>query len=186
MVVSTFFTIISNKQLQYLQANEYVPFESSDKLEERIDMWMLEQMKKRLPSSSFNIGDKNNINVNSNLVGPHWLFIHKEDINWDFHIDHVVLEISKNNNDCLFFDDNDWVTVANNILNNDYFAYLAYSQQEADANQNASKEEIQTSWERMFHVYENKRDETYCGPLEIRAVTPFIHISDIIKIHRTL
>jgi hypothetical protein len=180
MSSQTFYIIVEKDDYEFLREYGHIPFHSDDEADARMDNWMLMQMKKRMPDELFN-------NKPSNMVGPHWLFVRKEDICWEFlNNDEVVLEIVKDITDCLFFDDNDWVQVANNVMNNSSYTYLAHSQEEADANENATQEQIQKSWERIFatepDLIDSLRDEEYCGSVELRAIAPFVIKDDIKKI----
>lgn len=180
MSSQTFYVIVEKEDYKFFTENGYIPFHSDDEADERMDNWMLMQMKKRMSAELFD-------NKLSNKVGPHWLYVHMEDICWEWlKNNEVVLEVVKDTNDCLFFDDNDWVQVANNIMNNDCYTYLAYSQEEADANENASQEQIKESWEKIFandpQFIDLVRDDKYCGSIELRAITPFISKKDVKKI----
>lgn len=182
-MMSVFYTIVDNKQYDYLLKYDYVPFTNEDEADERMNNWMLLQMKKMLPSHLFETTEEKT----NNTIGPHWLFVNMDDIWWEILTeDRILLEIVKNQTDCLFFDDSDWVSVANNIKNNDCYSYLAHSQQEADANANATPEKIKESWGKIFRTVPTfadvSRDDEYCGDLSVRAVTPFIHKNDVIKI----
>lgn len=179
MSSQTFYIIVHKEDYEFLIEHGYIPFHSDDDADERMDNWMLTQMKKRMPVELFS-------NQSSNKVGPHWLFVHKEDICWEFlNNEEIVLEIVRPINECLFFDDNDWVQVANNVINNDCYTYLAHSQEEADANENATPDQIRESWERMFTtdptIIDYVRDENYCGSIEPRAITPFVYLEDVKK-----
>lgn len=180
MSSQTFYIIVHKSDYEFLMEHGYIPFHSDDEADERMDNWMLMQIKKRMSAELFD--DKP-----SNKVGPHWLYIHKEDICWEWlNNEEVVLEIVKPINECLFFDDNDWVQVANNVMNNSCYTYLAHSQEEGDANENATLEQIKESWERMFaterDLIDYVRDEEYCGSIELRAITPFVCKEDVKKI----
>lgn len=180
MSSQTFYIIIEKDDYEFLKEHGYVPFHNDDEADARMNNWMLMQMKKRMPVELFD-------NKPSNKVGPHWLYMHREDIYWDWlNNDEVVLEIVKPINECLFFDDNDWVQVANNVMNNACYTYLAHTQEEADANENATLEQIKESWERIFatdpELIDNVRDEEYCGQIEPRAITPLVLSSDVKKI----
>lgn len=181
MSSQTFYIIVEKDQYEFLREHDYVPFHSDDEADARMDNWMLAQMKKRMPTQLFVDNEA------SNKVGPHWLYIDKHDICWEWlNNNEVVLEIVKPINECLFFDDNDWVQIANNVINNDCYTYLAHSQEEADANENATPEQIKGSWEKIFatdpELIDNVRDEEYCGSIEPRAITPFVLSSDVNKI----
>lgn len=181
--MSIYYTIIDKNQYDYLLKYDYVPFINEDEADERMSNWMLVQMEKLLPPRLFETTEERT----HNTIGPHWLFLDKDDIWWEILTkDRILLEIVKDPCECLFFDDSDWVSVANNVKNNDCYSYLAYSQEEADANASATPEEIKESWERMFKTDPNikdvLRDEDYCGYISVRAVTPFIHKADVIKI----
>lgn len=180
MSSQTFYIIVEKEDYEFLRKHNYIPFHSDDEADERMDNWMLCQMKKRMSEKSFD-------NKASRMIGPHWLFVHKEDICWEWLNDgEVVLEVVKPINECLFFDDNDWVQVANNIMNNDCYTYLAHSQEEADANENATSEQIKESWERIFatdpNIIDYVRDEDYCGSIQPRAITPYVCLEDVRKI----
>jgi len=182
-MTSTFYIIIEKEDLSYLLKNDYIPFNNEDEADERMNKWMLTQMKNKISSHLFEETDKKT----DKCIGPHWLFIEKDDICWEIlNKDNIVLEVSKNLTDCLFFDDNDWVQVANNIMNNDCYSYCAHSQQEADAMANATPEQIKESWTRIFttdpNIVDVLRDEEYCGEISPRAITPFIHKKDVRKI----
>lgn len=182
-MTSQFYIIVGKDELKHLIKHDYIPFNHEDEADERMNNWMFVQMKEHLPSHLFETTEKKDDKV----IGPHWLFTNKDDICWEIlDQDNVVLEVSKNITDCLFFDDNDWVQVANNIMNNDCYTYLAHSQTEADENLNATKEQIKESWKRIFttdpNIVDVLRDEDYCGEIWLRAITPFIHKSDVKKI----
>lgn len=172
-----FYIVIDKDDHEFLGKHGYIPFYCNDNM----DNWMLMQMKKRMPAELF-------YNQPSNKVGPHWLYLNTESIYWDWvkNENKVVLEIVKNVNNCLFFDDSDWVQVANNVMNNKCYTYLAHSQKEADANENATAEKIRESWERIFasdsNLIDTLRDEEYCGPIELRAITPYVSSADVRKI----
>lgn len=175
-----FYIIVDKDDYEFLMEHGYIPLHSDDEADQRMDNWMLMQMKKRMSVELFD-------DESSNKVGPHWLFIHKGDICWEWlNNQEVVLEVIKPIKECLFFDDNDWVQVANNVMNNDCYTFLAHSQEEADANENATPEEIKKSWERMFttdtNIIDYVRDKDYCGSIEPRAITPFVCLEDVKKI----
>lgn len=180
MSLQKFYIIVEKEQYEFLQEHGYIPFHSDDEADARMDNWMLIQMKKKMSEDLFD-------NEPSNKIGPHWLYVHRNDICWEWlNTDEVVLEIVKPINECLFFDDNDWVQVANNIINNDCYTYLAHTQEEADANENATPEQIKESWERIFatdqELINYVRDEEYCGSIQPRAITPFVCSTDVRKI----
>ena len=51
--MSTFFAVINKTDLEYLKKHDYLPFNSVDETEEKMDVWMYSQMKKRLCCSLF-------------------------------------------------------------------------------------------------------------------------------------
>ena len=180
MSLQTFYIVVEKDDYDCLKEHGYITFHGQDEAEARMDDWMLMQMKKRLPAEFFD-------NKASNTIGPHWLYIHKVDICWEWlKNNEVVLEIVKPINECVFFDDNDWVQVANNVMNNDCCTYLAHSQEEADMFENATPEHIKKSWEKMFatdlNLMDNVRDKEYCGSIEHRAITPFVCLEDVRRI----
>jgi hypothetical protein len=178
-MLKTFYTVVSQDELNHLQTYNYLPFVSEGKADEKMDNWMLQEMKKRLPETSFN----NNDILSQNAVGAHWLFPYKEDICIEMlKDDQLILEVVKDIEDCLFFNDNDWITVANDVMNNCCETFLAYTQKEMDDNINATKDDVISSWERMFSPKIEERDELFCGPIELRAVTPMILAKDVKKI----
>jgi hypothetical protein len=182
-MTSIFYIIVTKDEFQHLLKYDYVPLTNEDEADERMNNWMFLQMKKKLPSHLFETKEKRTDKV----IGPHWLFINKEDICWE-HMDeeNTVLEVVKNVKDCLFFDDNDWVQVANNVMNNFCDSYCAHSQEEADAKVNATPEEIKESWERIFttdpNIVDVKRDVDYCGEISFRAITPFVYKKNVKRI----
>lgn len=166
------YTIVSKTDIATLKETGYIPFQSEDEYEARMDRWMLQQMHKRLPANDMAICN-----------GPHWCFYYPEDCFPLLTRDFVVLKLKVPQRMVLCFDDNDWVQVTNNVTNNDIATYLAYSQKEAEDNANATKEEIQQSWERMFDLsLHAKRDSKYCGYIQLRAVIPYITMNMIIAI----
>ncbi len=182
-MTSTFYIIVSKDEFEHLLKYDYVPLTNEDEGDERMNDWMFLQMKKKLSSHLFETKDKKTEKV----IGPHWLFVNKEDICWDIvDEDNTILEIVKNVEDCLFFDDADWCQVANNVMNNYCYSYCAHSQEEADAKVNASPQEIKESWERIFttdpNITDVTRDVEYCGDINIRAITPFVHKKDVKRI----
>lgn len=160
----TLYTIVSKKDVIALKDTGYIPFQSEDEHEAKMDQWMLQQMHKRLP-----------VNEMALCNGPHWCFYKLEDCFPLSSRDLVVLQLRVPEASILSFDDNDWVQVANNVMNDDVATYLAYSEKEAEDNVNATKAEIKQSWERMFDSsIHTQRDGEYCGDIQLRAVIPYI------------
>lgn len=185
-MTSTFYIIVSKSEFEHLLKHDYIPFNDEDEADKRMNDWMFMQMNNRLSHHLFETTQKKTLKV----IGPHWLFINKDDICWEIvHEDNTVLEIVKNVKDCLYFDDNDWVQVANNIMNNDCHTYCAHSQEEADSKTNATEEQIKASWERIFSINpefgDTARDVEYCGYISPRAITPFVYKKDVKKIIMT-
>lgn len=171
----TLYTIVSHEDLTSLEETGYLPFSSEDNNEALMDKWMLNQMHNRLSHDDMALCN-----------GPHWCFYNLEDCSnlTKIHKDLIVVEFKTLPSRVLFFDDNDWVQVANNVMNNDVFTYLAYSEQEANENNDADEAAILKSWERMFDISAQKRDKEYCGDIELRAIVPYITknmINNIIK-----
>ena len=126
-----------------------------------MDEWMLQQMHKKLPINEL---------YKWPCSGPHWCFYELPLKTADTR----VLEMKVPTSILLSFDDNDWMQVANNIMNDDVATYLAYTEKEAEDNAMATEEEIKESWERMFDMSIHQRDHHYCGNIQLRAVIPYI------------
>lgn len=163
---------MSSNDLEALKDASYLPFHTKGDDEDYMDEWMMSQMTKRLP----NIQDVPTPQIN---VGPFWCFSNQDDCYPLTSDDMVVVEFKTLLNSVLFFDDNDWVQVANNVMNNEIVTYLAHSEEEAQKNRSANQETILTSWEKMFDVGLQTRDDTYCGTIQLRAVVPYISKSMI-------
>lgn len=162
------YTIATDKDVKHMRETGYLPFHSVDIQEANMDAWMMAQMKKRLPSQMF--------------VGPHWCFtsLNQCCVNDDC----FVIEFEATNDLVLMFDNNDWIQVANDVMNNMVTTYLAYSKKETFDNRHASQTDIVHSWERMFDVPNPNRDIDFCGPVSLRAVVPFIHSSMVKNLHK--
>jgi len=172
MYTITLYTIVSSNDIETLKATNYLPFQGEGDEEDFMDEWMMSQMTKRLPS----IQDVPTPQIN---VGPFWCFYNEDDCYPLLFDDQIVVEFKTQLNSVLFFDDNDWIQVANNVNNNEIVTYLAHSEEEAQKNISANQESILASWEKMFNVGLQERDETYCGPIQLRAVVPYISKSMI-------
>lgn len=159
----TLYTLVTCQDLIALKDTGYLPFNSEDNNEALMDKWMINQMHKRLLAKDMTL-----------CHGPHWCFYDLLDCCFAKNNDLIVVEFKTQSSQVLVFDDNDWVQVANNVMNNEVVTYLAHSQQEADKNKDASQETILKSWERMFDVTSQTRDVEYCGELQLRAVVPYI------------
>jgi hypothetical protein len=173
--------VVSLEEYEQLQQVGYLPFSSLDDTDKLMDDWMLEQMKKRLNTDLF----KEAIATDTHsTIGPHWLFPCKELATGEWAKGKILLEIKKSENEVLYFDDNSWVHVANSVMNGPYmYSYLAYSETEANAKENATKEEMMVSWERVFDITQNDiRDEMYSGSIELRAVSPFVSLDSIVRV----
>jgi hypothetical protein len=177
-----FYIVASRDELGAFINKGRLPFHSEDETDARMDNWMLQQMKSKLPSTLFE--------GTPDTIGPHWLFPCNDDKNdsnlppYDWLKGFYLVKIVKDKDDVLFFDDNSWVMVANNVLNDNCSTFLAYSEEEAALKENATVPEIQNSWERMFDVNSELRDEEYCGPVELRAVTPYVDFDSVIEIKK--
>lgn len=175
MAKITLYTVVSHEDLTSLKETGYLPFSSEDNNESLMDKWMLNQMHKRLSNDDIALCN-----------GPHWCFYDLQDCSnvTMIHKDLIVLEFKTLPSHVLFFDDNDWVQVANNVMNNEVVTYLAHSEHEANENKDADEAAILKSWERMFDISAQKRDIEYCGDIELRAIVPYITknmISNIIN-----
>ena len=179
-----FYCIVSLSELEKLMVNGYLSIEDNEdcqafkEWEKPMDNWMMLQMRKRLHPSVFSGNETSNF--------PHFLFTRREDI-CDDYVDmssNVVFEIELPPENVVFFDDNDYVTVVNdmcsNTQNGTHYAFLAASKEEAEQMQNASQDEIVASWEKMFDI-DRPKDTEYCGEISLRAMTPYISV-DMIKV----
>lgn len=174
----TLFIIISKKEWSNMQENKFLSRPDSlndddyDLYDEPMDQWMLEQMRKRLPNSAFHP-------TNPEANGSHFMFLRRDDIYSPFCDGRVMLEIEIPEEHVIYFDDHDYIMVVNNICNGWKKDFLASTQQEADEMENASPEEVEESWLRMFDIT-RKRDIEYVGSLQLRAMTPCI-LLDMVK-----
>ena len=175
MYTITLYTIVSSNDLEGLKDASYLPFHTKGDEEDLMDEWMMKQMTKRLP----NIQDVPTSNTN---VGPFWCFTNEDDCYPLTTDDMIVVEFKTHLDSVLFFDDNDWVQVANNVINNEIVTYLAHTESEAQNNTSATQESILTSWETMFDVGLHHRDNSYCGTIQLRAVVPYISKSMIVNV----
>lgn len=170
----TLYTLVSKTQWTRMQSNRFLSYkcEDYDFYDEPMDNWMMQQMKKRLPDSAF---DKNNPEAN----GAHFMFLNRADIYSPYSDGMVLLEVEVLKEHLIYFGDNDYVMVVNNICNGWKLDFLASSQSEADEMKNASEDVIVDSWERMFDITRDREIE-YAGELELRAMTPCI-TTDMVK-----
>jgi hypothetical protein len=161
----TLYSVVSGEDYKSLQETGYLPFYSEDNSEALMDKWMIEQMRKRLSVDDMALSN-----------GPHWCFFELHDCSplTEFDKDLVVVQFKTQPTHVLFFDDSDWVQVANNVMNNEVVTYLAHSEKEADENKDATQAAILKSWERMFDITVQERDVEYCGDIQLRAVVPYI------------
>lgn len=140
-----------------------------DDWEEPMNTWMMQKMKNHLPSSAFHSVEERN--------DTFYMFVDKADI-WKKHVkasNMLVLHVEIPKANIIYFDDNDYVMVLNNICNGFHDMFIARSLEEAEDKKNASVEEVKESYERMFDI-STKRDVEYCGALSLRGMTPYISL----------
>jgi hypothetical protein len=172
--METYYIIVSKEEYGYLKQNGYLKTVYDDFIDEekRMSVWMLAQMQIHLPYEAFNTSDEKNDFI--------FMFLNLDDICMEMRKDYIVLEIKKNPKHVVLFDDNDYVTVANNIMNNQAVTYLARSEDEAKEYETASETVIKASWDSMFDLT-LPRDISYCGSFSLRGATPYVSYDMVIR-----
>jgi len=163
----TLYTVVTKKDLDHLKTSGFLPISKTEDVAEALmESWMERQVRKRLP-------------INQYMDGYHWCVTKLDHIT--INKDETIVEFTVDTTSILLFDDQDYIQVANNVMNNDVHTYLAHSEKEADDNSSASCEEILKSWEKMFDIRLQRRDPAYCGSIQLRAVVPYIHHSMVTR-----
>ena len=174
MTTQSFFVLITISEWNKLLTDGFLSQPKKgdnnfDDWEEPMNNWMMQEMKKRLPSSAFHSDEKRN--------DTFYMYVDKTDI-WAKHVracNMMVIHVEVQTANLLHFDDNDYVMVLNNINNGFHDMFMARSLEEANEKKNASVEEVKASYERMFDI-SSKRDVEYCGALKLRGMTPYISL----------
>ena len=169
-MTQTYYMCIGRKAWDKMRVDKYLSpsdlvDEDYDEFERRMDVWMMEKMRKMLPSSAFHPIEEAN--------GSHFMFLKRTDLYSPFTDNSVVLEINTNPDHVLYFDDNSYVQVVNSLCNGWKDTYLAFTEKEADEKKNASEADVEESWLRMFDLT-TPRDLEYTGDIELRGMTPLI------------
>lgn len=173
--MESYYVIVSTKEYEKLQETGYLKVgpEYEGDPEEKMSEWLFQQLKKRLPSTAFNptVPEANN---------AIFMFLSVEDIYLDWAKGHMLLEVKLENKHVVKFDDTDYVSVCNDIMNDSAWNYIADSESEAEAFKDASPEVVKASWEKMFDTT-RAREEAYCGTWDLRAATPYISKYMVVK-----
>jgi hypothetical protein len=170
----TFYTVVSQDEVDFMLNKRFlvrIYEDESDAWDKPMDQWMLKQMREKLPTTAFHP-------LRTEYNYSHHLFVNREDVGQPGS-GYVVLEVVLNVNNVLYFDIGDYITISNNICNGHALTYLADSENEAEANKEATAEVVNASWTKMFDV-NRPRDPLYCGTQrEIHATTPCISIANV-------
>lgn len=167
---ATYYLCLTHHQLSELIVDGYLKQsqlgeDGYDAYDKEMDIWMMQQMRKRLPLAAFGPDDTMN--------ASHFMFVSKDDMvkEWIDAGNYTVIKVKLPVDNVVHFDDNDYIHVINDLAYKSM--YLANSESEANAMQSVSCKEVEASWERMFDP-SRPRDSTYCGPVYLRAMTPYI------------
>lgn len=164
-MIVTLYTVVMEKDLDHLNKIGFLPIaKTEDAAEALMESWMERQLQNKLP-------------IKQRVDGYHWCFTNLDQVTTNK--DEVIVEFKTDTSFILLFDDNDYIQIANNVMNKEVYTYLAHSEKEAIENSSANREEILRSWEKMFDIRLQKRDPAYCGSIQLRAVVPYIHRSMI-------
>ena len=130
--------------------------------------WVCDQVHERIKNKEKYAQQKETI------TDPMYCYVTKPNPRHTYPRKHVVCKIRVPDvNDIVYFDDMMYIRVLNSITGYGKYYYCAYSEQEFDAKEHASKEECFESCKRMFEVeYTPERKISWVGPVVLRAFIP--------------